>query len=251
MLPDSYITDVEQKDIREENCAKLIAFKDLRKILKDWYKELALEYPHTCENNYRDSWFHYRKLYKEHSAYEVVRQAANFDEHLQRAEKDAIIHLSQEIISVLEYWYFIGDYIDESSLESEIFQKDKEDALAIFDAVKDSKPSQWVYDLHRKYLDNNAEFAKECVYIMKNRVYSPDFRKKIQNVLHEVKNIVLDIRTGGAQIERQRKPGYYVLLFKNCYEKVLDVCYEYGLTGLFSVTWTVNEELCSKNLCKR
>src|SRR5699024_655071 len=107
MLSDKYISDSELNRIKLTYCDKIILFMQFRKDILKWYQAFDFQYPHSSENNYRDSWFHYRKIYQEHSAYEIICQSANFEEHLQRAEKDAIVYFWQKICGILEVWYFL------------------------------------------------------------------------------------------------------------------------------------------------
>lgn len=90
------------------NCKKIERYITVRAEIREWYEAFGLDFPYSSENNFRDSWFHYRKLYQEHSAYEIICQIAMLDEHLQRAEKDSIIYFFQKVSEALEFWQYVA-----------------------------------------------------------------------------------------------------------------------------------------------
>ncbi|MDO4327455.1 MAG: hypothetical protein Q4E24_15775 [bacterium] len=104
MSLDSYITEREQEAFQRNSCAKIIGYSKVKKNVREWYKIFGFQFPHTSENNYRDAWFHYRRLYQEHSAFEMTSQIATFDEHIQRAEKDSMVFFFQRASELLEFW---------------------------------------------------------------------------------------------------------------------------------------------------
>ena len=76
--------------------------------LKEIFDSYGYRMPVECWHNFRDSWFHYRKLYTRKERISVLNEKYAMEEHLLRAWKDAIIFLLQEISQGLEFWYLKG-----------------------------------------------------------------------------------------------------------------------------------------------
>ena len=54
----------DEIDTIKKQCAEDIAeFGRQFQIIRELYEEFGFYYPEECITNYRDSWFHYRKMY--------------------------------------------------------------------------------------------------------------------------------------------------------------------------------------------
>lgn len=237
MSPDNYITESELEEVQKQSCGKIDIYRGVRRRVKLWHKEFGLMYPHTSENNYRDCWFHYRKLYKEHSTYEVINQMATFDEHIQRAEKDSVIYFYQKISEMLEFWYFMywckHKYEEDDAVN---------EALLVFDGTAD-KPNTWVLELKRKYEKDIDSFIKCCVCVACKRILTDEFSSEVQKLLHEIKNNVLKIRVGGAKIHRIEKPGEYMEQFEQCHSHIVSFSNKYRIKELLTVSDFISDSL--------
>ena len=232
MLSDKYISDAELDNIKKVYCDKIVLFKQFRKEIKKWYADFDFQYPHSSENNYRDSWFHYRKIYQEHSAYESVRQIANFEEHLQRAEKDAIIFFWQKICEILEFWYFL----DKDTKISILSRKEQNVILNRCKSEDGLLLPEWVFILEDHFGKDVSKFKYACIYVVQNYILSEQFRKDTQNLLHEIKNVVLNMRMDGAEIQREDCPGSYLTFCKGIYAQMQDFCKKYSFKDIIGIT---------------
>lgn len=129
MSSDNYISDGKLDEIRKEYGEKIIAFSDVQQQLKGWYDKFGFSYPFSSINNYRDSWFHFRKIWTERSLYEMISQMATLDEHLQRAEKDAVVNFFQMISQKLEFWYGM----DKKNIPKECLARIQKNADAVYE----------------------------------------------------------------------------------------------------------------------
>lgn len=212
MNKDNYISEYELEQIRREYAEKIIEFSDIKQEVQVWYQNFGLLYPFCSINNYRDSWFHYRKIWRERSFYEIICQTATFDEHIQRAEKDAVVNFFQIISENLEYWYNI-----DKNITIEVDEEIKKDIQLIFeDDIKSEKSK--TYQIWEKYEKDEKLAICAIIYSAKQYVLSlHDIKRKIQKILHMIKNITLKIRMGSSDIQRIEKPGDYLNAYKDCY----------------------------------
>ncbi|OUO24906.1 hypothetical protein [Eubacterium sp. An3] len=236
MLSDKYISDSELNRIKLTYCDKIILFMQFRKDILKWYQAFDFQYPHSSENNYRDSWFHYRKIYQEHSAYEIICQSANFEEHLQRAEKDAIVYFWQKICGILEVWYFL----DENKEFGSLSDSEKEEISNICTSTNGQLPDNWVLLLQHCFCCDVSQFKYACVYVVQNYIFQTDFKNQLQILLHKIKSVVLNMRMNGAEIQREDRPGSYMNLCQNIYNELEKFCNRYCFAQIISITENID-----------
>lgn len=231
MLLDRYVTESDREFIQHENALKIFQYSKVRKEVRRWFSFFGFSFPHTSENNYRDSWFHYRKLYQEHSDYESTSQIATLDEHLQRAEKDSMIFLFQKVCESLEFWYFVALGMNSFNIDG-IYH---ENALQLYDNSANRK-SSWVYLLKDMCNNDIVQFSASCIYVAQKRIFSDRFKVETQKLVHEIKNNVLEVRMGGAQISRIDMPGDYCRLFIPYFNELKDFADRYRIIELLGAT---------------
>jgi hypothetical protein len=231
MLSDSYIKEREQEIVQKDYCDRIVKYSKVRKAMYQWYEVFGLRFPHTSENNFRDAWFHYRKLYREHSTYEVISQIATLEEHIQRAEKDSIVFFFQKISELLEVWYFVAtERIVLKPAEGYI-----KDAVDIYESAI-AVPNSWVSILRERCGEDISAFTASCLCIFQQRILSKEFAVDVQVLLHEMKNKVFELRMGGVSIMRINQPGEYYEAFEPYYENLLSFCDKYRMIELLGVT---------------
>lgn len=242
MLVDKYISGFGQETIRKENCKKIERYTAVRAEIKGWYKEFGLDFPYSSENNFRDSWFHYRKLYQEHSAYEIVCQIAMLDEHLQRAEKDSIIYFFRKAGEALEFWQYVA--MNEKKAHGAASEAENT-AYCLYNDTADA-PNSWVSSLQKMYRDDASGFAACCLKVVDRYILTNSFCTDVQKVLHIIKNYVLELRMGGARIQRVGGPGGYLKKFRPCFEQLVEFCDRYRIKELIVVSELI-ERLTADN----
>lgn len=214
MVNDRYVSAQEMETIKEKCGQKIIKFSDVQTEIRGWYEKYDLCYPDSSINNYRDSWYHYRKIWPEHSYKEIISQMATFDEHLQRAEKDAVVNLFQIISQDLEFWY-LCDQICVSQTAIDAFDSNppfKESEIDLDNA-------EWLDKCWRQFRDNSEVLAANIlIYVVQK--YLPckeEFFREIQVLLHKIKNCTLLIRLNSSDIARLNQPGEYMDEIRDIY----------------------------------
>ena len=233
MWQDKYISLQELEQVQIKCGQQIVDYLKLREELRDYYETFKFMYPYTSENNFRDAWFHYRKIYQQRSSRELICQTAAFDEHIQRAEKDAIVYLMQEIFWRLEWWYL---RIPKQAVERLTLKQGQLTWIENNIHMLGNKPviTNWVYLLKKNF--SAYEFANACVYVIKEFVWSEEFEKTLQKLIHSLKNKVLNIRIGGADILRVEAPGDYLRICEGCLDEVTDFCNQYSFVQLIAMT---------------
>lgn len=219
MSGDSYISDHKLNEIREEYGDRVVSFSSVEQEIKGWYQDFGFQYPASSINNYRDSWFHYRKIWTERSLYEVICQMATFDEHLQRAEKDAIVNFFQSVSQKLEFWYRI-----DCIMIPEIYEKQIEQDTQILygnSTSGEKEDGMWLYSLWSSYGEEEQKASFALIYaVQKYFISREESRCQIQKVLHLIKNTTLMIRFEASDIRRIEKPGEYLERFRAVYDRI-------------------------------
>lgn len=233
MLLDNYIIGVEKENICSRYANYIFKFSKVRERLKSWYLKFDFEYQDSCDNNLRDSWFHYRKIYQENSAYELVCQIAAYKEHLQRAEKDALIYFLQKMCSLLEFWYLNAEQLEKIH-EFDCIGEAR--LLQEFDQIMKNGNGDWTLQIAKSFGKEKEKLVGAYICIFQKKIRNEQFISELQNVLHEIKNIILDMRVGGADIYRIHEPGEYLDECEPCMEAVLSFCEKYKIKNLLSLT---------------
>lgn len=180
--------------------------------LKKIFDSYGYHIPVECWHNFRDSWFHYRKLYMGKERLSVLNEKYAMEEHLLRAWKDAIIFLLQEISEGLEFWYLKGtNFPDpESSMDAES-KRIVNEVHAKVEQENNTELSNWskvIVDGYEK-VDEETRY-RCCYYYYKKFISSKDIDEILQKLLHSLKNFILQIRYSGTDIRRPNNPYEYM-----------------------------------------
>lgn len=232
MMKEAYIPSVNQQDLKEECANTIMEFGHIFKVLRKLHEEFGLYYPEECHTNYRDSWFHYRKLYNKKDITSMLNEKYGLEEHLLRAAKDAQINFLQQLGQWLEVWYhqteILQDY-DTDGVDRRLFEK---------------MEMNWVKSLWEVSGEDEMIFSKACVYWYKENIYSDELNAQIQNLIHSVKNLILELRLGGVNIFRPVDNVIYVKRSIAVYEKIIKSLQESGLIYLLPSTTLI----CKNNI---
>lgn len=220
----------------KKNCADNIEqfgyqFEKIRTL----YDNFGFIYPEECNTNYRDSWFHYRKLYKKKDVESISNEKYGLEEHLLRAAKDAQINFLQQVGQLLDVWYRNDTFL-ECELSNEKAYQD------ILGCVTEEN---WVENVWKLSEQDEILFSNVCVYYYRTKLYSEDLKKKLQELLHGLKNLILDLRLSGVNIYR---PVDNIQYFRECVSVYNDICSSLKKTGviyLVSATGVIRKN-CGK-----
>lgn len=226
---------VDDLDYVKETCADEIdefgvQFKNMKKL----YDVLGMRYPEECNTNYRDSWFHFRKMYKKKDIISIYNEKYGLEEHLLRAAKDAQISFLQQLGYWLEVWYRNDDYMICDMSRSEEYD-------LLFDKLEDN----WVRCILEKVGEDYTLFANACLYHYLLRIQTESVKIKLQILIHNIKNIILDLRLSGVSISRPRNNIYYM---KKCVSVYNDMCISLQETGMIYLLSSTRVIL---NSCRR
>ncbi len=222
-----------QEDIRKECADTIVEFGYQFQTLQKIYDEFGLYYPSECHTNYRDAWFHYRKLYNKKEDISVLNEKYGLEEHLLRAAKDAQINLLQQIGQWLEIWYHCEDMLP------------AQDGKQVEEALFEGMSENWVMSLWKASGNNEKIFSNACVYWYREHIQSIELNMKLQNLIHSLKNLVLDIRLGGINIFRPIDHVKYIKQSIMVYEEVCCSLQESGMIYLLSATTLIYRNLNS------
>ena len=96
------LSDFEHMQYADYAAQKISIYYEYLSILEKWFSEAGWELPLPCRTNFRDAWFHFKKLYERKDYVKVVQEEYALEEHLIRAVKDAIICYYQIYIRRIE-----------------------------------------------------------------------------------------------------------------------------------------------------
>ncbi len=232
MNSSDYIYDFILEETQANNCEEIVNYLTIREKWIGYYSEFGFACPTTSDNNFRDSWFHYRKIYKERSENEIIRQIANYEEHLQRAERDLVVKFFQDVSSSLEKWYLYGlnlqlEPIGEYDQIIELWKRES----GCFDNG-DKIKNGWVRSLYL-YCKNNKktqdDFYNIVLHVFKAYIWNNEVKITLQKLLHKMKNIVLKVRLGSSEIDRMDKVGQLTEQCVTLYEELVEFCNKQAL----------------------
>lgn len=210
----------EEKQNLIEHCADdIYQYGQKYMQLKKVYDAYGYCMPVECWYNFRDAWFHYRKMYTRKERVSVLNEKYAMEEHLLRAWKDGIIYLLQEISEGLEFWYLnsLDSDVDSVPPEPEIEKIVDEVYRDIAQQNNEGECLNW----SKVFVDGYQKIKLEsrfqcCYYYYKKYISSAEMDKNLQKILHGLKDLVLEIRYSGTNIKRPNNPYEYM-------QKLLDL----------------------------
>ncbi len=230
--------DDDEIELIKKDCANAIYdFGKQFHVMDKMYKSFGMYYPKECNTNFRDSWFHYRKLYTKKDAITVLNEEYGLEEHLLRAAKDAQIYFLQQLGGWLEVWYRCDEYLKFNSDE-------KKDYTELLDKFNESDKN-WVLQLWTEYENDQKTFANLCLLYYERNIVNDELREKMQHLIHSIKNTILELRLGGVNIYRPLNNSYYMQQCINLYNDISKSLGKTKIKYLLSATDTIRH-FCSK-----
>lgn len=220
MSNDKYISDTKLDEMRKEYGEKVVSFLTVKKRIDEWYDYFGFPFPSSCINNYRDSWFHYRKIWMERSLHEITCQIATLEEHLQRAEKDAVVNFFQIISQALQFWH----QVKFMNIPEEFMDTIQLNVDFVYGKCppEERNDVQLLNELWDKYGRGEQEASFALIYVAQTYLLnSKNTLKQLQQLLHRIKNTTLKIRLGASDIQRIEYPGEYLNQCFECYKNLI------------------------------
>lgn len=214
------LSDAEHNWYVNRTADKLIMYFKYLDSLDKWFRESGLELPLACRTNFRDAWFHFKKLYERRDYVKIVQEEYALEEHLIRAVKDAIICYYQIYIRKIErvYGYLSNDKL-KTCVSSENIQKIK---CKISSVTIDTK--KWDFEI-KKHInpDTNMQLYLEAVcYIYSRDIDSQKVAKQLQKCLHMIKNYYSKLRLDGTDIYRPSSDEAYMEECEDVFVKMME-----------------------------
>ena len=214
--------------LRKKCADSIFEFGMMFEKMHELYEEFGLYYPKECNTNYRDSWFHYRKLYLKRDEISVLNEKYGLEEHLLRAAKGAQIFLLQQLGEWIGIWENYSIYLKRDN------SRDFEYQAVLARISKDER--NWVRCLWNLCNKTRSLFANACLYRFENNIYTVELQKKLQALLCSIKNLILDLRLGGVNIYRPMDNTYYFAQCVDVCNSIANALKETGMLYLLSST---------------
>ncbi len=151
----------------------------------------------------------------------MICQMATFDEHLQRAEKDAVVNFFQMISQALQFWY----QAESRPIPWKFRDSIRQNVDPVYEKCtpKEKNDVQLLSDLWNNYGRGEQEASFALIYVAQTYLLNSSHRLgQVQRLLHLIKNTTLKIRMGASDIQRIEHPGEYLSQCRECYDKLAD-----------------------------
>lgn len=221
MLNDNSIFyDPEHMEYVDQSAEMIEDHLGYLKVLRDWFREIGQRLPLSCCTNYRDSWFHYKKVYERMDHISVIQEGYTLEEHLIRAVKDAIISYFKFYIYKIEFIYLQsknGHLL--SDTERCHVKKDYPAARSI-----SINEAGWERDLYGRLEKERKEssFPLVALYVYEQQSDLKNVARRLQKCMHSVKNYCDQLRLDGTDIYRPVDSDEYIERCQMVYTEMID-----------------------------
>lgn len=214
------LSNAEHDWYANRTAEKLIVYFDYLDKLNRWFMESGLEMPLACRTNFRDTWFHFKKLYERRDYVKIVQEEYALEEHLIRAIKDAIICYYQIYIRKIErvYQYLIADKLSTCITPENI--KEIQNRVH-FITISTEK---WDLEI-KKYVNPDMDmqlYLEAVCYIYSRDVDGRKASRQLQKCLHMVKNYYSKLRLNGTDIYRPSSDEAYMKECEEVFVKMME-----------------------------
>lgn len=173
--------------------------------LEKRYKDLGCPLIAPSYFNFRDALFHYEKAYKSQESIQLHCERHAMLEHLHRALKDGCVKYLQLLNERLDLLYHYPDSPkDKAQMEEQLLPILKKAALTKKQLLDFGLDIQKLDKALEKVPLAKHEFRTLYEVLLVNNLYAlPDWRKKLQKVIHASRNLDVHTRNDSMHI---RKP---------------------------------------------
>lgn len=225
------LSEAEHMRYINYSAQKIIMYFKYLYFLERWYDEVGWELPLPCRTNFRDAWFHFKKLYERKDYVKIVQEEYALEEHLIRAVKDAIICYFQTYISDIEIVY---KSLKQVSISNTDIKQYKKVAAAI---SIDVNSSSWALDLHKFLSEAKEKVSYEEIawYIYCRDMDTNIVAENMQKCLHMIKNYYSMLRLNGTDIYRPVSEEQYMDECQKVYNLMIDCLEENKLKNVIRI----------------
>lgn len=204
-----YFADSDQKEYRKQSAEDIDQYLQFLQILEMWYDEINEPFPLPCRTNYRDAWFHYKKLYEQKSYTKIVQEQYALEEHLIRSVKDAIIKYFQIYLVYIEKIYK-RILNDENGLSNE--QEEEIREIINRNHLVSEVGGKWDIELYNQLekITLTSRFPDFAKYVYFTALDHSKILIKLQQLMHSIKNYSTKLRINGTNIYRPTEGDEYI-----------------------------------------
>lgn len=239
------ISDPEHMQYANYSAQKISMYYKYLYILEKWFEEAGWELPLPCRTNFRDSWFHFKKLYERKDYIKIVQEDYALEEHLIRAVKDAIICYYQLYIKKIEVVYKVL----RAEKLTEMITTENMDAIEEYAKRVNVSEKGWTLKLYGEMgnPENLKMFLQTVAYVYSRDVDQKKAAESLQVCLHRVKNYYSKLRLNGTEIHRPANEGEYMGECVKVFGEMMDCLEENHLEeGVHVLARFISEEIAAE-----
>lgn len=251
------LSDADHQSLSMYSADMLLASREKMTRLEKLYSLEKLTFPIQCRTNFRDAWFHYKKVYERFDSIKVHQEQYAMEEHLIRVIKDAITVLFNAYAYRIENVYYLLEK-KQAVLEALKSVKEEEYYKECADIRIDS--AYWfrtirtrIFEIIKKtdldYLKTDLVIKDVTLYLFLEQADGEAYRKVLQKCMHKIKNYSLRTRLEGVEIYRPEKSDDYLDDFAEVFGEITNTLRNYRIYSVlpqFSSFYTN----CSNAGCK-
>lgn len=232
------LTEAQKEEYCEMAAEDLVRSLDTLIILEKWYEEIGENLPLPSRTNFRDAWFHYKKLYEHRTYKNAIQEQYAAEEHLIRAVKDAVIQYFHIYMKSMEKVY--RRVRDGSCLKDEERKREWKLLDSQYHFPKKGCKG-WESDLYNiLHLAGKEESYGDALwYVFLRDGDMKKVEKVLQRALHKVKNYCAQLRIGGTDIYR---PSDEYEMEKNLLENYKSLISSLESIHMKIALWFMDEE---------
>ena len=227
------LSDFEHMQYADNAAQKISVYYEYLSILEKWFSEAGWELPLPCRTNFRDAWFHFKKLYERKDYVKVVQEEYALEEHLIRAVKDAIICYYQIYIRRIEIVY---QFFRTGNLTDCILQEHLKDIKRNAEFIT-VHTDNWTMELYKRLEEpvNMDIFMETVCYVYCRDMDLKQVAEQLQSCLHKIKNYYSKLRLNGTDIYRPVSEEEYMNECEQVFIQMMDCLKDNGLEDAIHV----------------
>lgn len=228
----SIFSVTEHKEYVNQSAMWLIEYLKYLDVLEQWFQEINENLPLPCRTNYRDAWFHYKKIFEHRNYTKVIQEQYALEEHLIRAIKDAISSYFQIYTYDMEVVY--------RAIKTGKLKREAEKGIP--EVVKRhhlplEMEGCWELKLYAAMEERGLEddFPQVACYICAKKLDMEQTAGALQQCLHNIKNYCARLRLDGTEIYRPANNEEYLEECERVYDGLMEALEKLRLKNVLNV----------------
>ena len=231
------LSDADHQNLSSYSVEMLLACRSKMKLMEKLYDLEKIDFPTQCRTNFRDAWFHYKKVYERFDSIKVYQEQYAMEEHLIRILKDAITVLFNKYAYWIENVYYL---LEEKQAVLGVLTTSKVDEF-YSECIDIRIDSDYWYNAIQKrickekgILDKKKDAAIKDVTLrlFLEQADIKAYRVVLQECMHKIKNYSLRTRLEGIEIYRPENSDAYL---DDCADVFGDILFKLKEHRIYSV----------------